>query len=360
MRRKSWIVALLVVLIASVPSSVEGQNVADLEAQVEDASRRISEARVRADVASSRFSEAQSALDGLAEQLTVLEADVAARNAEVAVLDGELADLAVESYIHIDDGADAQLFSSGGPNEAVVRGALTEQVGSHKTDVLDQIRAARSELESRTAELTRQQEEQRLLTEQLAADNEALQREVANLQAEYTRLDAILQNVRAEERQRIIAETRRRAGEAAARNAAQRKSRSGGSALAGPWQCPIPSGVSFSNDWGNPRSGGRRHQGTDMMARAGSPIVAPVDGQMTQKSGGLGGLTFRITSDDGVWYYGAHMQAYEGGSRRVSAGEVIGYVGSTGNASTAHLHLEIHPGGQGNPINPYPTVAQYC
>ena len=81
---------------------------------------------------------------------------------------------------------------------------------------------------------------------------------------------------------------------------------------------------------------------------------------MSHRSSGLGGKAFYLDGDDGNFYYGAHLDSY-GHSGRVEAGTVVGFNGDTGNArGTPHLHFEIHPGGQGNPTNPYPVVARYC
>jgi murein DD-endopeptidase MepM/ murein hydrolase activator NlpD len=126
-----------------------------------------------------------------------------------------------------------------------------------------------------------------------------------------------------------------------------------------PFRCPV-AGAEFVNSWGHPRSGGRRHQGTDMMARSGTPVVAPVGGTASASSSGAGGLTVELVGDDGVTYKGMHLSRV-GATGRVASGAVIGYVGSSGNArgGSPHLHFEMHPGG-GAAVNPYSKLAQYC
>ena len=120
--------------------------------------------------------------------------------------------------------------------------------------------------------------------------------------------------------------------------------------------CPMP-GSAYGDTWGAPRSGGRRHEGVDMIAPRGLPIYAVVSGVVTFKANRLGGNAASLVGDDGNRYYYGHMDSYVGGSRRVLQGEMIAYNGDTGNAkfSTPHLHFEVHPGG-GRAVNPYPTV----
>lgn len=122
-----------------------------------------------------------------------------------------------------------------------------------------------------------------------------------------------------------------------------------------PILCPML-GSAYGDSWGAPRSGGRRHEGVDMLAPMGTPIVAVVSGVVTFKQNRLGGNAVSLVGDNGNRYYYAHLSGYEGVSRRVSQGDVIGYNGDTGNATgVPHLHFEIHPGG-GLAVNPYPSV----
>ncbi len=128
---------------------------------------------------------------------------------------------------------------------------------------------------------------------------------------------------------------------------------------AGGWRCPVPGGT-FFNDWGFPRSGGRTHVGNDLFAPRGTPVFAPVAGFVHHYTGTIGGLQFRLDGEDGHRYIGTHMEAF-GESGNVRAGAIIGFVGDSGNAigSRPHLHFEVHPN-RGEPINPFPTLAEAC
>lgn len=124
---------------------------------------------------------------------------------------------------------------------------------------------------------------------------------------------------------------------------------------------PIAGAHAFQNTWGAPRSGGRHHQGTDIYASRGTPCVAVRDGIITTIDyHGLAGKYVRMTDADSNMYAYIHLDGYPDSlfpGKPVSQGEVIGYVGNTGNAAggACHLHFEIHPG-SGEPVNPYPYL----
>ena len=99
------------------------------------------------------------------------------------------------------------------------------------------------------------------------------------------------------------------------------------------------------------------HQGNDIMAATGTPIVAPFAGVATASSSELGGQEVRVTGPRG-YAYNAHLAAY-GQLGDVRAGDVIGYVGVTGDATAPHDHFEWHPDG-GPAVDPNPLLSVVC
>lgn len=122
--------------------------------------------------------------------------------------------------------------------------------------------------------------------------------------------------------------------------------------------CPLSGPSTFEDSWGWPRSGGRSHEGVDMIADRGTPVTAVRDGFAQFKSNSLGGRAIWLTAPNGDKFYYAHLDSWEGASRDVRAGELIGYVGSTGNAHGTHLHFETLPGG--NVENPFAHTLAAC
>jgi murein DD-endopeptidase MepM/ murein hydrolase activator NlpD len=127
-------------------------------------------------------------------------------------------------------------------------------------------------------------------------------------------------------------------------------------------ECPVHGEHVVANDFGytvEKRPGVPRHihQGNDITAAYGTPIVAPFDGTAVASTNTLGGLAVSVYSAAGH-VYNAHLSAY-GMLGEVETGDVIGYVGSSGDASGAHDHFEWHPG-DGAAVDPYPYLMAVC
>ena len=229
----------------------------------------------------------------------------------------------MRSYVHA-GGADIPYLLGGDLNAEARANALARFVTMGSFDQIDRYRALNADLQSGAQLLEQRKAEQTSAVDQLTAKREAATKELARLQA--------LLRKRQEE------EAARRARAAAAASAAGRRtsasSRSGAAPLimGGSWLCPVAGAHAFGNDYGDSRSGGRRHAGNDILASRGTPIVAPVAGTVSFRSVSLGGRSFFLEGVDGNEYFGTHLSGYAGGSRSVSAGEVIGYVGDDGNA----------------------------
>ena len=138
--------------------------------------------------------------------------------------------------------------------------------------------------------------------------------------------------------------------------------------------CPVDQPRAVYDGFGAPRYGGgyHPHAGNDIIAPQGTAIRATFDGYAQAGSNTLGGYSVNVYGDLG-YTYNAHLMQ-PGFTGQVSAGQVVGYVGATGDTSTPHDHFEWHPNvipsdwpvspyGYrviGSAVNPFPLLAQVC
>jgi murein DD-endopeptidase MepM/ murein hydrolase activator NlpD len=124
---------------------------------------------------------------------------------------------------------------------------------------------------------------------------------------------------------------------------------------------PVQPTCYFTDTWHAPR-GTRLHEGVDIIANTGQAVYAVADGVITKtynpQNSPLSGNGVRLSTADGTYFFYAHLDTIADGiglGTKVTAGQVLGTVGATGNTTTPHLHFEVHPQG-GAAVNPYPIV----
>ncbi|HJS71484.1 MAG TPA: peptidoglycan DD-metalloendopeptidase family protein [Acidimicrobiia bacterium] len=319
----------------------------------------------------------QSALDS---EITQLRESIEFAETRMAEAEGRLEDLAVELYMGSTSGNNLSVLFSANDQAYPAGMEYLREASGVDEGVVDELRATRDELDHQTARLGEALEEQQALTIELEQNAGELQSDLADAQDVYDDLVERQRREEEERRRREEEERRRQAAQAAA--ASQSSSGGGGESSGGGSSserapapappslppgtgvCPVAGAVSFTDSWGDPRSGGRAHKGVDMIAARGVPIVAIYSGRIQRTSNSsLGGKSIYFVSDAGDLYYYAHLDDFGdiGAGQSVPAGYVIGYNGSSGNAPEylPHLHFEYHPGG-GSAVNPYPLVRGLC
>jgi peptidoglycan LD-endopeptidase LytH len=229
---------------------------------------------------------------------------------------------------------------------------LASRVSSANNELFTRLSRSQEELEDLEAELEDRKVELASTTSELDEATEDLQAKFASVSDEYDDLKALLARIEARE-------------EAAAEAEEEQPDPTGGGAppVKAPSTngkaCPVNGPVSFIDSWLFPRAG-HLHQGVDMMADYGTPLVAIVSGNLSASYSSTGGNSLFLSGDDGNSYWYLHNQQNLITSGHVSAGQQIATVGDTGNATgIPHLHFEYHPGG-GAAVNPYPLVASIC
>jgi len=379
-----------VLLAAATIGSSSTVNAQSSESPAEKAAREIQDARDRANDAAQAMFDKESEIDGLQLEIAETEKELAAVEARADEMRDGLEAQAVRQFVGA-GGPDFPLFIDlDETNDVLAADVLASVAANTVVADLDEFDAVMTDVEETREELADQQLEAEAAVESFAALQVAAEEEVVRLgEIEKQRLidEAVQQEL--ERQQRIRDEQERQEREAAAAAAAAAAATaaaattsaqaqpaatpsSGSGASSTPVAptpapanagsglvCPVAGPRSYADTWGAARSGGRRHEGTDIMSPSGTPLVAMEAGRVEFRSNKLGGLTLRLYGASGTRYYYAHLSRYEGSNRSVSAGDVVGYIGKTGNTSANHLHLQVHPGG-GQAVNPYPYVRRAC
>ena len=234
--------------------------------------------------------------------------------------------------------------------ELSTRAQVLSRVSRRDTQAFIDFARTEKELAALNSELDQRREELTETRAEMADEADRLQAQFADVSGEYDDLKA-----------RLAAQARQAQAAAASTGAPAPAASAAPVRVSGNMTCPVAGAHSFIDSWGFPRSGGRTHEGTDLMAAFGTPIVAVVSGSITYAGyGGSAGNWLILSGDDGNGYWYMHNQQNLVSGGHVSVGQQIATVGDTGNAAgTPHLHFEYHPGG-GGPVNPYPLLVQIC
>ena len=323
--------ALLVFALTVIPF-VSGAS------ELEDARKRASMLQDELTEATRAYEETLAAVEQAADELEDLERRATELERQAREVDALLADRARMAFKHGATSTLGAVLAAEGSDLAVERAGFLTVIQQRDTAGLEEAVAVRTALD-----------QTRVLLEDERASFEALEAELAERRA------AVEAELDRAETQVVALEQR------AAR---QREIDRG--VQQGVYACPLDRGVvSFIDSWGFPRSGGRRHQGTDIMGPMGAPVYAFTSGVIARHSNSrLGGISLYLRGDDGSTYFFTHLQGYapKGAvGTRVEAGDHIAYNGNTGNArgGAPHVHFERHPGG-GAAVNPYPWLAAAC
>lgn len=324
-------VVMLILLAAAVPAFAAPSKADKLQSQLADIRADLKKAGSAYDKAFWKLDETEVRIGKIDDQIEQTEVQLAAARVLLGSRVNGMYRSEQVDYLSV-------LLNAASFDEMVTRLEFVRRVNKADADAIEKVESLQAKLTSDRAALEAEKAERESAVASLKKQRDKLQKGLKSKQAEYDRVAAQLNKAR------------------------------GGSSGSTARSMPGPNGMVFpvrganyySNTWGASRSGGRRsHKGTDIMAARGTPCVAVLSGTVRSKSSGLGGKTIWLTADNGWQFYYAHLDGYKVTSGRVSAGQVIGTVGDTGNArgGSPHLHFEIHPGG-GSAVNPYPYLRQ--
>ncbi len=368
--------AAVLVLLASLtgvataePSTKDKLEAAEAEferivARIEDQQAVLDRLSQEAAVLAQQFQEAEARWEQITEELRQTRDELAAAREEYARLREQLDERAREAYM-----------SGPGEDLEFLLGATSLADLSDRFEFVDALSQTdadlANEVENLRNDLAVQVEAQEKLQAKAAKALTAVEAKQAALDAKFAEQQRVLDQMNAD---------RARAAELV--QDLKKQYRKELAALSGVRfyanevfkVCPVDQPRAVYDGFGAPRYGGgyHPHAGNDIIAPQGTPIRATFDGEARISTNSLGGYAVYVYGELG-YTYNAHLMK-PGVTGSVSAGDVIGYVGTTGNASTPHNHFEWHPYTTpgdwpsspygysviGSAVNPWPLLSQVC
>lgn len=255
-----------------------------------------------------------------------------------------------------DSGAVAMITSAQSLYDLLTFSTTLQQISQKDTEVLEEMNAQKAELEAEKQEL--EQAKADLESAKAALDEKSNQLS-ANIQAQDATISKLDADAKVQEQ--VVAEKQKLADEAEAayEQWVRENASSGSGQCAEGFIWPLPSAGRVTTEFGGTQNVNgiisTGHKGIDIAIAGGTPIYAAHNGTVAATTGHSSyGNVVMIDNGDGISTLYAHMQtaAIVSVGQTVTQGQVIGYVGSTGNSSGNHLHFEVRVNGvRQNPRN---------
>jgi murein DD-endopeptidase MepM/ murein hydrolase activator NlpD len=336
--RRPTAFALALVLGAAALASAPAW--ASTASELSRARDRLETARAELDRADARWQEAEARLARSQDAAAQARARIGHLDAELILIRRSLNDRVAAAFMSGGSMSLGALLTADSIQDATDRLQYAQSVVQGDADLA-------TEVSVKTEELRRQETRLRKAARAEAAATEALESQRDQIGVRVGDLNRIVDELKAELTEQAQVQLGLGGGSVVVRGSGAIQT------------CPVAGATSFVDSFGWPRPGGRTHQGIDLIAAYGTPVVAVAPGTARSASNTLGGNAVVLQHDSGGdWTYYAHLSSF-GASGHVSAGTVIGHVGATGDTNVNHLHFEYHPNG-GAAVNPYSALLAVC
>jgi murein DD-endopeptidase MepM/ murein hydrolase activator NlpD len=374
--------AILLLFVAIIPAGAISKEEVEaakarvdrLTSEIDAANDRLANLEAEAAVLAAQIFEAENALAETEAALASVNDRLSSASERLEDLQGRLNEQAAAQYMHGSAGGLDVLLGAQSFGELSDRLEFVGAITQRTADLAAAVEKLRSELEWERREQLRLRARQRAQVHELEQNQDALFERLAQQEALVEEIER--KKAEAEEEARRLGREYQERLQAALEEHDHVVPAAGGSySGSNPLRvCPVGQPRGYSDGFGAPRYGGgyHPHGGVDIIAPEGTPIYATFPGTVRDASNGLGGISVTVTGSQG-WTYNAHLVRIAR-LGPVDTGDVIGYVGATGDTSTPHNHFEWHPNVMpsnwpesaygysviGTAVNPYPLLTQIC